>query len=154
MSTIQHQVTIASRQYTFYTLQAFEATKHAMQLKKIIERGMGQGLDSNIIQVISTVDEKTLEEVIFPILSKCAVTCITEEKKLQSSRDMNEIYTVEDMDEFFLVVWEVLKANFGPFFRKMAKNLFGFDLDQLDPEKIRSMLKAAVEKAKTDPTAK
>jgi hypothetical protein len=149
-----HTFTVGSRQFQMYTIQPFAATVHAMKLKKILEKGLSNGLDSNVVSVISNIDENTLKEVIFPILAASVLTCTSEEKKLQTPADMDDIYSVEDLDEFFVTVWEVLKTNFGPFFRKMAKNLFGFDLDQVQWEKIRAVIKSALDKATAQELAK
>lgn len=144
--------TVGERQFQMITIQPFAATVHALKLKTIFEKGLANGLDSNVIGILSSIDEKTLKDVIFPILAASALTCTSEEQKLQTPADMDQIYSVEDLDEFFIAVWEVLKTNFGPFFRKMAKNLFGFDLAQVDLEKFQAMIKTAVAKAK-EPTA-
>ncbi|UJH95986.1 putative tail assembly chaperone [Pantoea phage Nafs113] len=141
---------VGDRQFQMFTLQPFAAVQHSLKLKKILERGLGKGLDSNVVSVLENIDEKTLTEVIFPILRDTALTCTSAEQKLQSPNDMNEVFSIEDMDEFFIVVWEVLKANFGPFFQKMAKNLFGFDLAEIDLDKLRSQIKQTLDKAKAD----
>lgn len=141
---------VGERTFQMNTLQPFTAVQHSLKLKKILEKGLNNGLDSNVVSMLGTIDEKTMETVIFPILADVQLTCTSAEKKLQSSKDFNELYSIDDMDEFFIAVWEVLKANFGPFFQKLAKNLFGLDLSSIDMEKVRAMVKNAIKKVKAD----
>lgn len=142
--------TVGERQFQMTTLQPFAAVQHSLKLKTILEKGFSNGLDSNIVSVLSTIDEKTLEKIIFPILSSVQLTCTSEEKRLTTPAEFNEIYSIDDMDEFFIAVWEVLKANFGPFFQKMAKNLFGVDLSQVDMEKVKANVRNLITTVKKE----
>lgn len=154
MNNHQKQFTVGNRTFTMITLQPLAATQYAFRIKKIMESGLNNGMDSGVVNILSQLDEKTLDNLIFPLLRDSAVVCTSSERRVISGADMNEEYTLEDMDEFFLMVWEVLKANLGPFFKKLVKNLFGYDLENLDVKALTEKLKGLAAEAQKPKSVK
>lgn len=121
---------VGENDYQMIRLDAFRTNSYLMKMKGMLASAMGSGMSSNAANLMALIDEKTLNDIIFPLMRDCAVTCTTNQCKLQSASDMNKIFTGDTLDEFYMVVLEVLKLNFAPFICKMAQSLFGVDLEQ------------------------
>lgn len=121
---------VGENDYQMIRLDAFRTNSYLMKMKGMLASAMGSGMSSNAANLMALIDEKTLNDIIFPLMRDCAVTCTTNQCKLQSANDMNKIFTGDTLDEFYMVVLEVLKLNFAPFICKMALSLFGVDLEQ------------------------
>ncbi|WP_438431092.1 phage tail assembly chaperone [Hafnia paralvei] len=114
----------------------FAAAKHLVKLKTLLDKGLASGGDANAIQLLAGIDEKTLEEVIIPILRDSSVISVSDEKKIDSPNAINLVFTVDTLFDFFELCWEVMKLNFTPFFTKVL-TLFG-----LSPEELASRVQA------------
>jgi hypothetical protein len=137
----QQEITVAGRNYTFFPLQAFKTVHHLTKLKGIATQGLTGAL-TDVTKILDGIDENTLDNVIFPILKDCAVVCTTDAKKLATAADMNELYTHENLDEFFVVVAMILRFNFEPLLKKTLAR-FGIDLEKISAaakEKARARL--------------
>lgn len=128
-----HQFVIGEKEYTAIQLDAFRANAYLLKLKSKIGNALSGGMDGNAANLMNLIDEKTIEELIFPLFKDCAVTCTSDRVKLDGKEAMNKIFDASTLDDFYSVAWEVVKFNFGPFISKMAKNLFGVDLETLAP---------------------
>lgn len=112
---------IGNGEYTAGKMNAFDAGRLLIKLKGIISPALsqlGQGDDihnTNVMDLLSGLDEKTHEEVIFPILSAAGAYSVDNKRKIASANDMNMCFTVDTLFDFYLLVWEVLKLNFAPF---------------------------------------
>lgn len=126
-----HNVTIGNEDFQFIQLTAFRTAQHMFKMKDLLSKGFVGGLDSNAANLMAIIDEKTLNEIIFPMFRDCAVMCTSKKQKIEDSSGMDKVFTAENLDEFFELVWEVLKFNFGPFIRKMVKLLSGQELEDL-----------------------
>lgn len=129
---MEHEITIGERNFTFYTLKPFDAIKHGARLKGAFTKGVTEGgLEANAIQLLAGLDENFVPNIVMPILKDCAVVCTSAERKVVTEADVNAIYSVEDLDEFFILVGKVLAANFGPAVKKTLAR-FGIQLDKFD----------------------
>lgn len=126
-----HNVNIGNESFQFRQLTAFRTAQYMFKMKELLAKGFGSGLDSNAANLMAIVDEKTLNDVIFPIFRDCSVVCTSKKQKIEDSSGMDKVFTAESLDEFFELVWEVLKFNFAPFIRKMVKLLSGYELEDL-----------------------
>ncbi|SEQ64570.1 hypothetical protein SAMN05216522_10516 [Rosenbergiella nectarea] len=114
-----------------YSAAAMDAFTIALMWPKIIKKfGKGVGQQTDIAEVISALDEQALKDIIFPMLQKSVVTCTTESKKLSSQSDFNSLFSHENLFEFYQVVWEVVKINFGPLLNGLLAQ-FGLSLSDL-----------------------
>lgn len=129
---MEHEITVGERNFTFYTLKPFDAIKHGARLKGAFTKGVSaDGLEASAIQLIAGLDENFVPNIVMPILKDCAVVCTSAERKVVSEADVNAIYTVEDLDEFFILIGKVLGANFGPALKKTLAR-FGIQSDKFD----------------------
>lgn len=114
-----------------YTAAAMDAFTIALMWPKIIKKfGKGIGQQTDIAEIISSLDEQALKDIIFPMLQKSVVTCVTEGKKLASQSDLNVLFSGETLFEFYQVVWEVVKINFSPLLNGLLAQ-FGLSLSDL-----------------------
>lgn len=132
----EHEITVGERTFTFYSLKPFDIIKHGARLKAALTRGVtSEGLDANVVQLLAGLDEKFVPEIVMPILKECGVVCTSAAKRVTTETEVNEIYTEEDIDEFFELIFMVLAANFGPMVKKTLAR-FGVHLDKLDLKKV------------------
>lgn len=121
---------IGSREFTATKMNAFDAGRLLLKLKSIVAPGLsqlGQGGSfqvNNVFELFSGLDEKTHEDVIFPILSAAGTYSVENKRKVANANDMNLCFTVDNLLDFYLLVWEVLKLNFAPFIAQVG-DLFG-----------------------------
>lgn len=147
---MEHEIKIGERDFTFYTLKPFDAIKHGARLKSAFTRGVtGEGLDANVVQLLAGLDETFVPNIIMPILKDCAVVCTSAASKVTTETEVNNIYTVDDLDEFFELVAKVLAANFGPLLKKTLAR-FGIHLDKFDLKSLIANLSESIS-AKTSP---
>lgn len=124
--------TIGEREFTFYTLKAFDIIKHGARLKGALTKGVAaDGLDASVMQALAGVNEHFVPDIIMPILKESVVVCTTDQRKIVTEADVNALYDEETIDEFFILIAEVLAANFGPALKKTLAR-FGIHLDQLN----------------------
>lgn len=117
---------IGNREFTAGKMNAFDAGRLLLKLKSIIAPGLaliGRESDvhsASILELFSGLDEKTHEEVLFPILAAAGTYSVENKRKIASSTDMNLCFTVDNLLDFYLLVWEVLKLNFAPFIAQLG----------------------------------
>lgn len=128
------------KEFQMIQLDAFKANTYLLKMKGMIGALMAGGLNSDATNLLSLLDEKTINDVIFPLLKDSQVTCISEKVKLDGAEGMRKLFTADNLDDFYATVWEVLKTNFGPFISKLAKSLFGVDLAEVG-EKLQAQMK-------------
>ena len=85
---------IGDKEFKAAKMNAFAAAKHLVKLKTLLDKGLASGGDANAIQLLAGIDEKTLEDVIIPILRDSSTFSVTDEKKIDSPNAMNLVFTV------------------------------------------------------------
>ncbi|MBK5072023.1 hypothetical protein I2492_03190 [Budviciaceae bacterium CWB-B4] len=119
---------IGNKEYTAGKMNAFDAGRLLIKLKSVISPALsqlGQGEDiqnGNIMDLLSGLDEKTHEDIIFPILAAAGAYSIEDKRKISSAMDMNMCFSVDTLFDFYLLVWEVLKLNFTPFIGQVTSH--------------------------------
>ncbi|MCP1112843.1 hypothetical protein M6B24_06290 [Enterobacter bugandensis] len=136
---------IGDKEFKAAKMNAFAAAKHLVKLKTLLDKGLASGGDANAIQLLAGIDEKTLEEVIIPILRDSSTFSVTDEKKIDSPNAMNLVFTVDTLFDFFELCWGVLKLNFTPFFTKVL-TLFGLSPEEL-ANRVQSLAKSATQES-------
>lgn len=125
-----HTFVIGNEEFQMMQLNAFKANSYLLKMKGLISNALSSGMNTNALNLMSLIDEETFDKVIFPLFRDCAVTCTSQRKKVDGPSAVNDLFTADDLDQFYLLVLEVLKFNFAPFLSKMAMSLFGLDLSQ------------------------
>lgn len=145
MSVEFHTFEIGGKEFTAVKMNAFAAAKHLVKLKCLLDKGLAGGTNANAVQLLSGVDESTLEGVILPILKDSLVTSVTDGKKIDSPANVNAVFTVDTLFDFFELSWEVMKLNFAPFFERVL-SLFGLSLDELKERAAKLVTQASAGK--------
>lgn len=125
----QQIIVVGDREFTFFPLRPFAAVGHLTRLKSVAVTGVNGAL-TDVTKILDGLDEHTLEKVVFPILKDCGVTCTTAAKRLTTPAEMDQLFTHENLDEFFEVVTKVIVFNFEPLLKKTLAR-FGIDLSQV-----------------------
>ena len=138
-----HNFTVGGKEFSAAKMNAFSAARHLVKLKTLLDKGLAQGTEANAIALLSGIDEKTLDNVIMPVMRDALATSVTDGVKLDNENNVNKVFTADTLFDFFQVVWEVLKLNFAPFFTQIL-SLFG-----LSPEELANRVKTLAEKSAT-----
>ena len=128
--------TVAERDFSAAPMDAF--TIASMWPKFIKKLGSGISAESDVVQALGNLDEEALNNLIFPMLKKSAVTCVSESKKLSTPSDFNVLFDHKNLFDFYLVVWEVIKLNFAPLLNGLLSQ-FGLSLTDLE-QRVKTQL--------------
>lgn len=116
---------IGNREFTAKKMNAFDAGKFLLKIKDIAAPALSamlhteHGNDIHLLTLLSGLDEETHEKIMFPIMAASAVYSVENKRKIASAVDMNVCFSVENLLDFYLLLWEVLKLNFNPFFEQI-----------------------------------
>lgn len=123
-----HTFVVGDKEYQMIELDAFTANKWFFRLNEIITSVMGSGLDTNISGIAKLLNQEVIDKDIFPLFDAVQLTCTSERVKLKDRNSMNQLFSAATLFDFYLVILEVVKFNFGPFISELMKNLFGVEL--------------------------
>lgn len=128
MESLIHEIEVADKKYTCLKLNAFDAFRHLMAIKSLIPAGaLSAGLSSEgVIDALSGINQDTLNQVVFPLLKDCKLRYAQdgcEAVMICDAMSMNRCFTADTLMDFFLVVFEVLKLNFTPFFQQLLNRV-------------------------------
>jgi len=127
----RESIIIGDKEYGVSKLGAFEANGIILKLQKLILPVIGEvaGGGSNVMnmdiskafQIISQqLDESVMTDIILPTFKLAQVASITDNIKIDSSVNINKVFIDADgLADFYVLVFEVLKYNYGGFFQKM-----------------------------------
>lgn len=115
------------REFAAHKIQPFEANEIALKLQKIILPAIGElqnGFDSNagnLLRIVSEkLDSQVMTDIVLPTFQLAQVVCVSDNQKVVSKQDINKVF--EDADglaDFYELVFEVLKYEFGPFISRL-----------------------------------
>jgi hypothetical protein len=120
---------IGQKEYAFYKIPAFQANNILLKLQKLIlpvigEMTTGKGLDMDMRQVADVVsgklDESVMTEIIMPMFKLAQVASVTDNIKIDGQASFDKVFTVDELGDFYELVYLVLKYNFGNFFTSLA----------------------------------
>lgn len=134
-----HNFTVGGRDYSAAPMDAFTIASTWPKLVKKL--GVGTSSDADVAELLGNLDEDAIKTLIFPILQKSLVTCTTENQKLSSQADFNKLFDHENLFDFYLVVWEVIRLNFAPLLNGLLSQ-FGLSLADLANSVKANMQKA------------
>ena len=136
---------IGDKEFKAAKMNAFAAAKHLVKLKTLLDKGLASPEErpkvGQMVNDARSSIEKTLEEVIIPILRDSSVISVSDEKKIDSPNAINLVFTVDTLFDFFELCWEVMKLNFTPFFTKVL-TLFGLSKEEL-ASRVQALTKGA-----------
>ncbi len=119
---------IGTKEYAASKIPAFQANAIILKLQKIVLPVIGEmtngGLDKDIRQIAEVVsgslDESVMPDIIMPMFKLAQVASVTDNIKIDSQPNFDKVFTVDDLGDFYELVYEVLKYNFGNFFSSLA----------------------------------
>lgn len=115
----QKEITLGDKTFAFTKMNAFAAAQHLIGIKSVMEKGFAGGMDVDAIKILSGIDQTTIKNLIIPILRDAACVSVTDNTKIDSEVKVSTVFTVDNLFDFFVLAWEVIKYNFGPFFARL-----------------------------------
>lgn len=125
----RHKIYIGSKEYACSKIPAFQANSLILKLQKLVlpvigEMTTGKGLDMDIRQIADVVssklDDSVMNDIVMPLFKMSVVASTTDNIKIDSQANFDKVFTVDDLGDFYELVFEVLKYNFGNFFSSLA----------------------------------
>lgn len=126
---------INNREYTFGSIGVFEKSELFAKMQAIVLPALKNvKLDSEngaetalaLFAAISPcITEKELTEIIVPMLRLSQAASVEHQCKIDSKIAINKCF--DDMDDFFILVFEVAKYNFLPSIRRLVESFGGSD---------------------------
>lgn len=120
---------IGQKEYAFYKIPAFQANAILLKLQKLVlpvigEMTSGKGLDMDMRQVADAVsaklDDSVMSDIIMPMFKLANVASVTDNVKIDSPVNFDKVFSVDELGDFYELVFEVLKYNYGNFFGSLA----------------------------------
>ncbi len=118
---------IGSKEYAASKIPAFQANGLILKLQKLVLPVLGSlqnGLDSDMKQIAQVVseklDESVMTEIIMPLFKLGQVASVTDQVKIDSPANFDKVFSVDDLGDFYELVYLVLKFNFENFFTSLV----------------------------------
>ncbi|MGN6701454.1 MAG: phage tail assembly chaperone [Burkholderiaceae bacterium] len=123
------------REFAFHKIPAFQANGILLRLQKTalpIIGGLTAAANGDAKSILDMdlraaadvialhVDESLMTEIIMPMFKLAQVICVTDQKKIDSEAAFNAVFTVDQLGDFYELVFQVLRYNFGTFFLSLA----------------------------------
>lgn len=127
--TTRHPIIIGTKEYACFKIPAFQANSLLLKLQKLVlpvigEMTTGKGLDMDVRQIADVIsgklDDSVMNEIVMPLFKLANVLSVTDNVKIDSPANFDKVFTVDDLGDFYELVFEVLKFNFGNFFSSLA----------------------------------
>ena len=146
----RHTVIIGDKEYAMTKIPAFQANGIALKLQKIIlpifgeVAGESKGKKTSVLDMdvrgafnilSAKLDESVMSDIVLPMFKLSQVACTSENLKLENDAAINRVFVDADgLSDFYELIFEVLKYNFGSFFQKLAAR-FGGNVGEPAPQK-------------------
>lgn len=133
----RESIFIKDKEFTTSKIGAFEANGIILKLQKLILPVLGEvaGGGKNVMdmdvgsafKIISEkLDDSVMTDIVMPMFKLSQVASVTDQVKIDSSAAINKVFQDADgLADFYELIYEVLKFNFGGFFTSMAERFGG-----------------------------
>lgn len=121
---------IGQKEYAFYKIPAFQANSILLKLQKLVLPVIGEitgskkGLDMDMREIADVVsaklDDSVMAEIVMPMFKLANVISVTDNLKIDSQSNFDKVFTVDELGDFYELVFLVLKYNYGNFFNSLA----------------------------------
>jgi stage V sporulation protein SpoVS len=130
-------IIVGGREYTCHHMNAFSANKLLMRIQKIVLPVIGGALgneaqsigDIDVSQAIAMVsehlDESVLDNIVLPMFAEAKVYDVERKKFIRTGADIDVCFTAETLVDFYELIWEVGRLQFGPFFAQIGERFGG-----------------------------
>ena len=127
----QNTAIVGRKEYTFMSMNAFEANRLFLRIQKIATPiigaviGGGKSLgDVDVKEAAATIaqhiDESIMDQIVMPMFEQSRVYDVENKCFIKSGMDVNKCFTVENLFDFYELAFEIVKVQFGPFFKALA----------------------------------
>lgn len=145
----RESIFIKDKEYAASKIAAFAANGILLKLQKLILPVLGElagdgkgkvdimNMDvSSAFQIISEkLDDSVMTDIVLPMFKLSQVASVTDNCKIDSAQAIDKVFQDADgLADFYELVFEVLKFNFGGFFTSLADR-FGVKSGTLPAEK-------------------
>lgn len=125
-----HKTIIGEKEYVIHKIAPFAANTMILKIQKLVlpvigSMAGGQNImDMDMKEVFSLVseklDEKVMVDIVMPLFKLSQVSSATDNVKIDSEVNFNKVFTTDNLADFYELLFEVLKFNFGNFFAGLA----------------------------------
>ena len=128
---------IKDKEYAASKIPAFAANGIIIKLQKLVLPVLGEvaGGSKNVMdmdvsaafQIISEkLDDSVMTDIVLPMFKLSQVACVTDNCKIDSAQAIDKVFQDADgLADFYELIFEVLKFNFGGFFTSLAARFGG-----------------------------
>ena len=129
----RESIYIKDKEYAASKIGAFAANGIILKLQKLILPVLGEvagggksvmEMDvSSAFRLISEkLDDSVMTDIVMPMFKLSQVASVTDQVKIDSSAAINKVFQDADgLADFYELIYEVLKFNFGNFFGRLAE---------------------------------
>jgi hypothetical protein len=128
---------VGDQEFTCQRMNAFAANTLLIRLQKIVVPVLGalfaggkSFADMDVKEaaqlIAQNIDERAMTEIVLPMFAESKLFAVGPRKFIKSEQDVNAVFTVDTLFDFYELVWLVGKAQFSPFFAAMLAR-FGAD---------------------------
>ena len=132
----RESIFIKDREYAASKIPAFAANGIILKLQKLVLPVIGElagdgkskvdvmNMDvSAAFQIISEkLDDSVMTDIVLPMFKLAQVASITDNCKIDSAQAIDKVFQDADgLADFYELVYEVLRLNFGNFFKRLAE---------------------------------
>jgi hypothetical protein len=129
------RIIIGADEYTAMKMNAFEANAILLRLNKVVLPvigGLTKGkssvnlLDADLSEVAGIIaenlNEQVMADIVLPMFKGSRVYHVEKKLFIDKEAAINVAFTVDNLFDLYVLIWEVLRLNFEVFFRKAAAN--------------------------------
>lgn len=124
-------IIIGNREFTCLRMNAFDANRLLLRIQKIAVplfgslMGTGKSLgDVDVKQaammIAEHLDESLMETIVLPMFAQSKTYCVENKKYISKPDDINVVFTTENLFDLYILIYEVARFQFGPFFASLA----------------------------------
>lgn len=128
----QETFIVGSREFTCVRMNAFAANKLLMRVQKIAVpvigslMGAGKGLGDIDVKeaahvIAANLDESVMDNIVMPLFAESRLFCAENKKFIKSGTDIDQTFTTENLFDLYLLIFEVARYQFGPFFGSLVE---------------------------------
>lgn len=133
----RESIYIKDKEYAASKIGAFAANGIILKLQKLILPVLGEvagggksvmEMDvSSAFRLISEkLDDSVMTDIVMPMFKLSQVASVTDNVKIDSPQAIDKVFTDADgLADFYELIYEVLKFNFGSFFTSLAGRFGG-----------------------------
>ena len=136
MSQQTELIIIGSREFTCLRMNAFDANRLLLRIQKIAVPLLGSMLGSGknlgdvdvkqaALMIAEHLDESLMDSIVLPMFSQSRTHCNDLKQFISTANDINKCFTTENLFDLYILIYEVARFQFGPFFASLADRFGG-----------------------------